>query len=179
MSLNLTAQTVQWHPSYTFRHGLASSPIHPLSSPPNIGWLLFITIKQRPSKAKAPPSLYYLMPFILPPKCMNQQQRAQAQRLATCVWWWGAAARWFGGTTALPTERERAKPLGVGWQWLMLVGCCVCCVCCVLFVVCFMVVFCVLRHCYHQICWLWYQTNKFTLLVTPLTVPVRVSVLVL
>ncbi len=53
----------RWHPSHTFRPGLASSPIHPLSSPPTIGWLLLIMIEQQPSKAEAPPSLYYLMPL--------------------------------------------------------------------------------------------------------------------
>ncbi len=73
----------------------------------------------------SPLSIIWCLSFH-PPKWVNQWQWAQAQRLATCVWWWGVAAQWFGGTAALPTERERAKPLGVGWQRLMLVV--VCCV---------------------------------------------------
>ncbi len=63
------------------------------------------------------------MPLISPPKQANQQQQAQARQLAAYVWHWVAAAPWFGGTAALPMERERAKLLGVGWHgsscWLL------------------------------------------------------------
>jgi hypothetical protein len=41
-------------PPHTFQPGLASSPKHPLTSTPSSIWLLFILIKRRPPKAKAP-----------------------------------------------------------------------------------------------------------------------------
>ncbi len=50
-----------------------------------------------------------------------------------CAWRWGAAAPWFGGATALPMEREGAKPLeGRVAQLILLVVVSVCVVFCVL-----------------------------------------------
>ncbi len=148
--LNSTAQTVQWHPSHTFRPGLPSSPIHPLSSPPTIGWLLFITIKQRPSKAKAPPFVYYLMPLILPPQ-MSEPTTASASPTAcnlcmvvgsngTMIWWHRCSTH---GKRKGKAAGGRVAAAHVCW---LVVVCVVCVVCCVL---CFVVVFCVLQHCYH------------------------------
>ncbi len=42
-------------PPHTFQPSLASSPTHPLTLIPSSIWLLFILIKWRPPKAKAPP----------------------------------------------------------------------------------------------------------------------------
>ncbi len=83
-----------------------------LTLPPSAIWLLFNHIKRRPHKAKADPplSIFWCLSF-RPPKQANQRQQAQAQWLAACVWSRGAEAPWFGGATALPMERERAKPL--------------------------------------------------------------------
>ncbi len=62
-----------------------------------------MTAKQRPPKAEA--CIFHCLSFC-PPKLMNQRHRAQARRLATCVWHWGAAAPRFRGAAALPMERE-------------------------------------------------------------------------
>ncbi len=57
------------------------------------------------------------------------------RQLAACAWHWGVAAPWFGGTTALPMEREGAKLLEGRVAWLILlvvVSVCVlfCVLCC-------------------------------------------------
>jgi hypothetical protein len=66
LSFNLSHQTTGSHPPRTFQPGLASSPMQSLTSKPNIGWLLYPPIDWRLPKAKAPPSLYFSMPLILP-----------------------------------------------------------------------------------------------------------------
>ncbi len=63
---------------------------------------------------------------------MNQQHRAQARQLATCVWHYGAVAPRFGGAAALPMEREGEAPGGRAAAHF--VGFCVRCVLC--FVLC-------------------------------------------
>ncbi len=59
LSINIPPQTMGNRPPHTFQLGLASSPTHPLRSTPSSIWLLFMLIKRRPPKAKAPP-LYLL-----------------------------------------------------------------------------------------------------------------------
>ncbi len=63
-------------PPHTFRPGLASSPMHPLTSTPPSIWLLFLLIKQRPPKAKAPPLslLFDASYFASPSKQTNNSE---------------------------------------------------------------------------------------------------------
>ncbi len=53
-SINIPPQTTGNRPPHTFRPSLASSPTHSLTSTSSSIWLLFILIKWRPPKAKAP-----------------------------------------------------------------------------------------------------------------------------
>ncbi len=64
-------------PPHTFRPGLASSPTHPLMSIPSPIWLLFILIKRRPPKAKAPPLslLFDASYFVSPSEQINDSER--------------------------------------------------------------------------------------------------------
>ncbi len=64
----------------------------------------------------------------------SKTQQAQPWQVAACAWRWGAAGTWFGGATALPMEREGAKPLEGKVAWLILLvvvsECVVFCVLC-------------------------------------------------
>jgi hypothetical protein len=64
-------------PPHMFRPGLASSPMHPLTSTPSSIWLLFILIERRPPKAKAPPLslLFNASYFASPSKQTNDSER--------------------------------------------------------------------------------------------------------
>ncbi len=64
-------------PPHTFQPGLASSPMHPLMLTPSSTWLLFILIKWRPPKAKAPPLslLFNASYFVSPSKQTNDSKR--------------------------------------------------------------------------------------------------------
>ncbi len=63
----------------------------------------------------------------------SKTQQAQPWQVAACAWRWGAAVPWFGGATALPMEREGAKPLeGRVVRLTLLVVVSVCVVFCVL-----------------------------------------------
>jgi hypothetical protein len=75
--INIPPQTTGNHPPHTFRPGLASSPTHPLTSTPSSIWLLFILIKQRPPKAKAPPLslLFDASYFASPSEQTNNSER--------------------------------------------------------------------------------------------------------
>ncbi len=63
-------------PPHTFRPSLASSPTHPLMLTLSSIWLLFILIKQRPPKAKAPPRslLFDASYFASPSKQTNNSE---------------------------------------------------------------------------------------------------------
>ncbi len=75
--INIPPQTTGNCPPHTFQPSLASSPMHPLMSTPSSIWLLFILIKQRPPKAKAPPPslLFDASYFTSPSKQTNNSER--------------------------------------------------------------------------------------------------------
>ncbi len=120
------------HPPHTFQPGLASSPMHPLMSTPYSIWLLFILIKRRSSKAKAPPPslLFNAFYFASPSKQTNDSKcDPDSPQPEHGV----GEQRQFGGATALPIEWEGAKPLEGRVAWLILlvvVSPCVCYVLC-------------------------------------------------
>ncbi len=75
-SINIPPQMTGNRPPHTFWPGLASSPTHPLTSTLSSIWLLFILIKWRPPKAKAPPLslLFNTSYFASPSKQTNDSE---------------------------------------------------------------------------------------------------------
>jgi hypothetical protein len=120
--------------SHTFRPGLASSPTHPLTSTPSSIWLLFILIKRRPPKAKAPPlSLLFDASYFASP---SEQTNASERNPDSSQPAHGVGERWRHDLVAplLYPWRERGQSRWrVGWHgsscWLM-------CLCVLCFVFC-------------------------------------------
>jgi hypothetical protein len=77
LSIDIPPQTMGNPPPHTFQPGLASSPMHPLTSTTSSIWLLFILIKRRPPKAKEPPHslLFDASYFTSPCKQTNDSKR--------------------------------------------------------------------------------------------------------
>ncbi len=132
--INIPPQTTGNRPPHTFRPGLASSPTHSFTSTPSSIWLLFILIKWRPPKAKAAPLslLFHACYFASPSKQTNDSKR-NLDRLRPAHGIGERRRHDLGDATALPMEREWAKPLeGRVARLILLVVVSVCVVFCVL-----------------------------------------------
>jgi hypothetical protein len=134
-SINIPPQKTGNHPPQTFQSGLASSPTHPFMSTPSSIWFLFILIKRRPPKAKAPPLslLFAASYFASPSKQTNDSKRnPNGSRPAH-----GVGERRCHDLVAplLHPWRERGQShWRVGWHgssfWLLCLWCVLCFVFC-------------------------------------------------
>ncbi len=100
-------KTIIRHPPHTFCRDCVSSIMIPSPLTPTFSWLLHLTSKQRPPKAKTPSSslIFWWVGFWCP-KQGNQPWRLQTRHQVLAVDPWGVMAPRFGGATALPMERE-------------------------------------------------------------------------
>jgi hypothetical protein len=121
-------------PPHTFRPGLASSPRHPLMLTPSSIQLLFILIKRRPPKAKAPPlSLLFDASYFTTPSEQTNNSKSNPDSLRPLH---GIGERRYHDLVAplLYPWRERGQShWRVGWHgsscWLL-------CLCVLCFVFC-------------------------------------------
>ncbi len=132
--INIPPQTMGNRPPHTFRPGLTSSPTHPLRSTLSSIWLLFIFIKRRPPKAKAPPlSLFFDASYFASPSEQTNDSDRNPNGLQPAH---SIGERWRHDLVAslLYPWRERGQsPRRVGWHgsscWLL-------CLCVMCFVFC-------------------------------------------
>ncbi len=111
-------------PPHTFRPGLASSPMHPLTLTPSSIWLLFILIKKQPPKAKALPlSLLFDASYFASPSKQTNDSKRNPDGLQPAH---GIGERWLHNLVVplLYPWRERGQSCWrVGWHgsscWLL------------------------------------------------------------